>query len=301
MYKPFRIAGFTVAALVVFAAIAVAVVSVLSERKMHRTVDIAVAPVTLAPDASLERGHYLYATRGCMSCHGADGSGKVVIGDRDGSGMYVRSPNITRAPGSVTERYTDADWIAVVRHGVKPSKQPLLIMPSEDYAQLATDDVAALVAYIRNLPPAAGGGAEIRLPLPLKALYAFGGFQDAAEKIDHRRPAPEQAPVTPHERGAYAAQTCIGCHGQGFAGGKIPGTPPSWPLAANLTSADDSAMTRYYPSFDSFREMIRTGKRPDGTVVRVMPFAALRMMSNQELQELFEFLKRLQPKTSGTR
>ena len=41
-------------------------------------------------------------------------------------------------------------------------------MPSEDYAQMADEDVAALVSYIRSLPAAHRYNAEFRLPLMMK-------------------------------------------------------------------------------------------------------------------------------------
>jgi mono/diheme cytochrome c family protein len=173
-------------------------------------------------------------------------------------------------------------------------------MPSEDYAQMADEDVAALVAYIRALPPAAEKKAELRLPLMFKALYAFGVATDAAEKIDHTRPAPTRVPDDLHAQGEYIAKTCAGCHGAGLAGGKIPGAPPAWPAAANLTSAKDGAMARY-ASVEQFRQMMRTGKRADGTPIAVMPFESLRAMSDGELDALFGFLKTVQPKASGTR
>lgn len=142
--------------------------------------------------------------------------------------------------------------------------------------------------------------AEFRLPLIFKALYAFGVATDAAEKIDHTRPAPTRVPDDLHAQGEYIAKTCAGCHGAGLAGGKIPGAPPAWPAAANLTSATDGVMARY-ASIDQFRQMMRTGKRADGTPIAVMPFESLRAMSDGEFDALFGFLKTLQPKASGTR
>jgi mono/diheme cytochrome c family protein len=48
----------------------------LGDRKAMRHVEIAVQPVAIPADAaSIERGRYLYATRGCADCHGSDGAG----------------------------------------------------------------------------------------------------------------------------------------------------------------------------------------------------------------------------------
>jgi mono/diheme cytochrome c family protein len=299
MNKLIKIVGGALVVLAVGAGITAGAAMVLSERKMNRVVDVKVAPFDLgAFEPNLERGEYLFLTRGCSECHGVQGEGRVVIDDQS-SGFYIHTPNITRGGGAAAT-YSDTDWIALLRHGLKPARTPVFVMPSEDYAQMADEDVAALVAYIRALPAAPEKKAEMRIPLMLKALYAFGVATDASEKIDHTKPAPARVPDDLHAQGEYIAKTCAGCHGAGLAGGKIPGAPPSWPAAANLTSAADSVMNRY-ASAEQFRQMMRSGKRADGTTIAVMPFESLRAMSDAELDAVFGFLKTLQPKPSGTR
>ena len=298
MKKTLNILAGSLAALALIIVIVAATAVFLSDRKMNRVVEVQIPAADFSSlNADIARGQYIFATRGCSECHGAGGEGRIVIDDPS-SGFFVSSPSINR--GGATAGYSDADWIGALRHGLKPARTPLFLMPSEDYAQMADEDVAALVTYIRSLPPTPEKKADLRVTLMVKALYAFGIATDAAEKIDHTRPAPKQVPRDDHEQGAYVATTCAGCHGQGLAGGKIPGAPPSWPAAANLTSAPDSAMARY-SSAEAFREMMRSGKRADGTPISVMPFESLRAMNDAELDSLFGFLKTLQPKASGTR
>jgi mono/diheme cytochrome c family protein len=186
------------------------------------------------------------------------------------------------------------DWVRTIRHGVKPDGRPLLIMPSEDWNRLTDADVAAIVAYTRQLPPAPGGGTEITLPMPMKALYAIGAIRDAAEKIDHRLPPAQPVPeAVSAEHGAYVANGCIGCHGAKLTGGKIPGTPPDWPPAARLRPGEGNAMERY-PTPESFAAMLKTGKRPDGSAISpVMPFAALGAMSDVDVRALYLHLRAL--------
>src|SRR4051812_9245158 len=220
----------------------------LGERKMQRRIELSIAPLapTLARDAgeSIERGRYVFMSRGCTECHGTNGAGKTFVDD--GKGMKVHAPNITPGEGHVVANYRDEDWTRTIRHGIKPDGRPAIVMPSEDYARLTDDDVAAIVAYARQLPPGAGDAAVIEFPLPVRALYAAGLVMDAAERIDHTlppaRPVPEGVTV---EHGAYVANTCIGCHGARLSGGKIPGAPPDWPQAANLTPGSGSALARY--------------------------------------------------------
>lgn len=263
------------------------------DRKLTRHIDVAVAPVPFRSDAaSVQRGEYLFKSRGCGDCHGADGAGHVVVDD--GKGMLVRSPDITPAPNGVVAAYAPVDWVRTIRHGVKPDGRPVMIMPSEEYNRFVDADLAAVVAYVRQLPPAGGAKAEIRLPLPVKALYAAGIVRDASEKIDHTLPPAQPVPegVTP-AHGAYVANGCIGCHGANLAGGKIPGAPPSWPAAAKLTPGPGSALDRY-PTAEDFMAMLKTGRRPDGSSVStVMPFVSLKEMNEVDVRALYLHLRSL--------
>jgi mono/diheme cytochrome c family protein len=278
--------------LVAAAGLAFVVAAKLGERKMERRIEVAVAPVAYEEGAAVvERGRYLYTSRGCADCHGADGGGRVVVDN--GKGLFVRAPNIAGGASAVAS-YAPVDWVRTIRHGVKPDGRPLLIMPSEDWNRLTDADLAALVAYTRQLPPAPGGAADIRMPMPLKALYAVGLIPDAAEKIDHSLPPAQPVPegVNP-AHGAYVANACIGCHGAKLTGGKIPGAPPDWPAASRLRPGEGSAMARY-PTADSFAAMLKTGKRPDGSKVSpVMPFAALGAMSDVDVRALYLHLRAL--------
>ena len=224
------------AALVGVAAVAVFAMATLGDRKLERQIEIAVAAVPLISDAaSVERGGYLFRSRGCGDCHGLDGAGKVVVDD---GAMLIRAPNITAGPGGV-DRGLQAGRLGALDPPRRPADgRPLLIMPSEDYNRLTDADLAAVVAYIRQLPPKAGDGATIRLPLPVRVLYGAGPFKDAAEKIDHRLPpAQPVAEGVTAAHGAYVAHGCTGCHRADLSGGKIPGAPPSWPAAARLRRA----------------------------------------------------------------
>jgi mono/diheme cytochrome c family protein len=244
-------------------------------------------------------GKYLFESRGCGECHGADGAGRAFIKNPDGSAMAI-SPNIT-ASGAVA-KYTESDWVRAIRHGLKPGGKPVFFMPSQDYNRLTDGDLAALVAYIRSLAPVNGEVATFNLPLPVKALYALGKIPDAAEIIDHRVPPAKPVEVAVSvEHGQYVAQMCAGCHGANYSGGPIPGTPSSWPAASNLTPGAGSAMVKY-DAAEKFVAMMRTGKRPDGSAVsNGMPFEALRVLNDTDSNALYAYLKTLPARDAGGR
>ena len=281
---------------VVLAAAAVLLGQQLGERRRTRTIEVAVRPVAYATDAqALERGKYLYESRGCAECHGANGGGRDFV--NDGKGVHLAGPNITA--GGRTAGYKPEDWVRTIRHGVKPGGHPVLVMPSEDYNRLTDADVAAIVAHVRSLPPIKGGEAVIEFPPQVWVLYGYGVIPDAASRIDHSVPPAQPVPAAVDaQHGAYVANMCIGCHGQHLSGGPIPGGPPDWPPAANLTPGEGSALTRY-ADVNQFAKMLRSGKRSDGTAIQVMPFESLGKLNDVDVQALYEFLRTVPPRPAG--
>jgi mono/diheme cytochrome c family protein len=270
----------------------------MAERKMVRKLDVPVKPVAYSGEAqALQRGKYLFESRGCVDCHGATGGGREFV--NDGKGLRFAGPNIT--PGGVTASYRPEDWVRIIRHGVKPNGQPAMIMPSEDYNRFTDQDLASLVAHVRSLPPLQGGAAIMELPVPVRVLYGFGAIKDAADKIDHSLPpAQPVAEAVNAQHGAYVANMCLGCHGEHLSGGKIPGGPPDWPAAANITPGEGTAMSRY-PSAAQFLTMLRSGKRPDGSPIKVMPFESLSKLNDVDAQALYEYLKTVPARPAGGR
>ncbi|MGZ5195600.1 MAG: c-type cytochrome [Ramlibacter sp.] len=283
---------------VVLAAATVAIGLQLGERKKARQIDVAVVPVAYVPDTqALQRGKYLFDSRGCAECHGADGSGREFANNH--ASVRLAGPDITA--GGATAKYQPVDWVRTIRHGVKPNGNPVMVMPSEDYNRLTDPDFASIVAYVRSLPPGKGAAPVIELPLPARVLYGLGAIHDAAEKIDHSLPVAQPVAVAVNaQHGAYVANMCIGCHGEHLSGGKIPGGPPDWPPAANLTPGEGSVLTRY-PDATKFVAMLRSGKRPDGTSIAVMPFDSLSKLDDTDARAVYEFLKTVPARAAGGR
>jgi len=142
-------AGGLATAVVLVAATAMVGVQ-LGERKKARKIDVAVTPVAYVSDTqALQRGKYLFDSRGCAECHGADGSGREFANNH--ASVRLAGPDITAA--GATARYQPVDWVRTIRHGVKPDGTPVMVMPSEDFNRLTDPDFAAIVAYVRSLPP----------------------------------------------------------------------------------------------------------------------------------------------------
>jgi mono/diheme cytochrome c family protein len=300
MKKWIKRTGFGVLGVAGILVATVLIAAQVGEHKAQRHIEVKLQSLPLRSDAAgIERGRYLFLSRGCTACHGVDGAGTDVA--NDGKGLLIHAPNITPAPGTVVASYGADDWERTIRHGVAPSGRPLMIMPSEDYNRLTNDDLTALVAFLRQMPAATGGPAVLKLPLPLMAMYGVGLVKDAAEKIDHDLPPSVPVPDAPTAaHGAYVVNACIGCHGEHLSGGKIPGAPPDWPAAANLTPGEGSAMSRY-ANAEAFAAMLRSGKRPDGSAVStVMPFTALKELNDTDVQAIYLHLKSQPPRAAGS-
>jgi cytochrome c553 len=254
--------------------------------------DIQDPPLAFAgDDAELARGAHLYTVLGCVECHGANAVGKVVFDA--GPVATVVAPNLT--PPRVADRY-DADALAAaIRHGVGPDGRPLRFMPVGDFKELSDADTAALVRHLQTLPPSDNAPGEFRIGPVGYLLNLFGKFELVpAGTIDHApraRTAPAEAPTAAY--GAYLAQVCTGCHGAGWAGQRVPGTPPELPAAANLTPHADGLGA--WTEADFIRAM-REGRRPDDRELHpFMPWKVYGTMTDLELQAVWAHLSSLPP------
>ena len=125
---------------------------------------VLLTPALAAAQSPAERGKYLASFSGCDHCHtpgyflgkpdwsraftGSDVGFKV--GDL---GIFV-GPNITSDKETGLGAWTDAEIAAALTTGVRPDGRILApIMPWHSFAKMTKADVAALVAYLRTLPP----------------------------------------------------------------------------------------------------------------------------------------------------
>lgn len=98
---------------------------------------------------SPEYGEYLVQVGGCFSCHGPSLAGGLV----NGPPGTPASTNIT--PGGIGG-WSEADWIAAMRTGVRPDGRPLSdAMPWKSMARMSDDELRAMWTYLRSVPPMA--------------------------------------------------------------------------------------------------------------------------------------------------
>ncbi len=290
-----RILGRLAGTLVVIVLLATGTVYGLSERVVSVTRDIPEHPFVVKSDsATIARGAHVAVIRGCVDCHASDFGGAMVIDDP--AIGRVGGANLTsgRQGGALTDR----DWERAVRHGLRRDGTALMVMPSTEFTGISDEDLSAIVAYVRSLPPSDRARLPVQFGPVGRALAAANVIPAAASEIDHTNlhPVSVVAEATP-TYGKYLAQGCTGCHGTGFSGGKIPGAPPGWKPAANLTPA---GIGHY--SAEDFARILRTGRRPDGSAVdTLMPWRLTKHMTDTEVSALYAYLRTVPSRPYGHR
>jgi mono/diheme cytochrome c family protein len=167
-----------------------------------------------ADPALIERGRYLVEVAVfCGACHatrGPDGAilpGKGLAGGRIMADRGFRAvvPNITPDPETGIGRWTEAEVATAIREGRRPNGS--LIgppMPIDVYRHISDRDLAAIVAYLRTVPP-------VRHAITERSTYPFP-LEAHGPQVANVPEPPESDPVT---RGAYLAGPlahCTDCH-----------------------------------------------------------------------------------------
>ena len=266
---------------------------------------MATASATALADARLDRGRYLVESiAGCGYCHTPQGPDGPLPGKALAGGLAVQdaaftavSANITSDPETGIGRCTDAQIVVAIREGRRPDGS--LIgppMPFDQYRLISDSDVAAIVAYLRSVPPAKNAVARTRYPFPPPPAWGppVGSVPD----------------VPPGDKVAYGRYLagpmghCIECHsapgpqgtpdtrgGLGAGGLSFPG-PWGKSTAPNITP---TGLKRYTDA--QLEALIATGARPDGTRLKPpmgVPYCA--KMSATDLDAVVAYLSTLPPK-----
>ncbi len=286
-----------VAAVIVLLVVALVSAYGLSERRMAKVYRID-PPVPQVPTdaAAIERGKHLAAIRGCKDCHGSDLGGATFIDDP----LFARLSGTNLTPGGAGGKLSDEDRVRAIMHGVGPNGHSLLFMPAQEFSHLSDGDLGDLLAYLHSVPAVKRTQPVNRVGPLARMLFLAGKVPLLpAEIVDHtakRTAAPSPGPTAAY--GAYLASACAGCHGKTFSGGHIPGTPPDWPDAANLTP-DPSGLANW--SEADFTRALREGVARGGRAIKTdyMPVRVTKHLTGDEISALYAYLRSLPRKPRG--
>ena len=166
-------------------------------------------------------------------------------------------------------------------------------MPSGVFYYLSDEDLGALVAYLKSLPPVDNELPGTDLGPLGRVMLTLGQLPPEIVpnviSIDHKgpRPVPPEPGVTV-EYGKYLATTCALCHGDQF-NGKLIRTDAEY-LAPNLTSGGEM----HAWSEADFITTLRTGVTPSGHRLKsAMPWKYIGQMTDDELKAVWMYLQSL--------
>jgi mono/diheme cytochrome c family protein len=173
-----------------------------------------------------------------------------------------------------------------------------MIMHSDAYHNLSATDLAAIVAYIRSVPPVDTVLPATRGGVLGRVFVALGMFDRAAmplipaEVIDHDAPlaaAPAPGPTAEYGRYLVSIGLCRMCHGADLRGGPPieEGSPPGPNIAAYGAPGGWSD--------DAFVTTIRTGLTPYGKALdrEAMPWEVYARMTDEELTAIWRYVTSL--------
>jgi mono/diheme cytochrome c family protein len=252
-----------------------------SQLARTQAVQVQAIPISTGEE-TLARGQHLVQVS-CMSCHGADLSGKAMMDDPAIGRLYAS--NIT----GLGESHSQEDLIRAIRHGVGKDGRQLMIMPSEIFVHLSAEDLGAITAYLMSLPRVGEIHSAPQIAPVGRMLLAAGLFGQVfpAEYIDHHLPYPVMPEIGANEAyGEYIASLCMGCHGPDLGGAQPP--DPDSPYAGSLMPA--AAWSE-----DEFIQTLRTGVTPYGLALDpdFMPWESFGKLTDDELKGLWLHLRSL--------
>jgi mono/diheme cytochrome c family protein len=263
-----------------------------------------------ATPARLDRGKYLVTTAQtpCVLCHSpwdTTGGGLREVAGKELTGRnwapdgtpFVTAPNLTPDPETGMGNRTDDELARAIREGISHDGRALFpIMPYDKLRDLPDEDLASLVVYLRSVKP-------VRNPLPPSAVPF------PLNRLINGAPTPVDGPVTadlssPEKRGAHIVKiaACADCHstrddrgnqraGFTFAGG----TALLYEGRKTMFSANITTGVNGIPYYTEalFVEMMRTGRVKARELDPMMPTRYYRNMTDQDLRDIFAYLKTL--------
>ena len=284
------------------------------------TLASAVAPAH-AQGAPLERGRYLVTTiMACGNCHTPkDAEGRAIAGkELAGGGVGFDIPPVVGVAANITPdrdtgigAWTDDEIKRALVRGDRPNRGPLagkplaLPMAANFFKAIRPDDLDAIVAYLRSVPPVRNAlpAPVYRGPMQREAFaLADRGFTEADLKDKAGRGA-YLATIghclechTPLENGAPQFERALGAGGRPFLPSFVKGLPPTWQgaVSRNVTSHAERGLGGW--SDAEIKRAITQGVGRDGRRMQEpMPYAWYAGLREDDLDALVAYLRTLPP------
>jgi mono/diheme cytochrome c family protein len=227
-----------------------------------------------SPSADLvARGKYVFGATGGCGCH-TEKDRPVNSGGRKYDGPFgtVYSSNITPDKQTGIGGWTDEEIITAIRLGRRPNGERLIpVHPYPVFNGMAAEDLRALVAFLRTIPPVNRPNTPKKISVPgFESVFLPAWLAAFAP----RETPPATAPTSGVARGEYLVRAvghCGECHtprgvthatdNSRFLGGTQKG--PEGDPVPNITPDKDTGLKW---SEDEIADYLETGNKPDGDV-----------------------------------
>jgi len=266
-----------------------------------------------ATPAEVARGKYVFGAAGGCGCH-TEPKGPVNAGGRKFVGPFgtVYSANITPDAQTGIGGWTDDQIITAIRNGRRPNGERILpVHPFTSFNGMADDDVRALVAFLRTVPPVRRANTPKKISVPMFESVFLPVWLSTFAATETPRPA---APTPGLARGEYLVRGighCGECHTprsaltmavdtSRFLAGNSKRTGPEGQAAPNITP--DAATGIGTWSEEQIATYLATGNRPDGDVAGGLmgeniqgTLAGYKDLTPADLHAIAQFLKSIPP------
>ncbi len=227
-----------------------------------------------APSAAeLARGKYVFGATGGCGCHTVS-KGPANAGGRryDGPFGTVYSSNITPDKETGIGGWTDEQIVTATRLGRRPNGERLIpVHPYTTFNGMAADDLRALVAFLRSVPPVKRANQAKKISVPMFESVFLPAWLSAFAPIEA---APTSVPTSGVARGEYLVRAvghCGECHTPRTM---TMATDNTRFLAGNPKGPEDSEVPNITPdkttglswSEEEIADYLGTGNKPDGDV-----------------------------------
>ena len=226
-----------------------------------------------ASQAEITRGKYVYGATGGCGCH-TKPKDLVNAGGRRYDGPYgtVYSSNITPDRETGIGAWTDEQVITAIRLGRRPNGERLVpVHPYTVFNGMAAEDLRALVAYLRTLPPVKRPNQPKQITVPLFDSVFLPAWLAAFAPSET---PPSSAPSTGVARGEYLVRAVAHCGECHTPRTMAMATDNARFLAGNAKGPENSEVPNITPDKDTglswtaeqIAEFLGTGNKPDGDV-----------------------------------
>jgi mono/diheme cytochrome c family protein len=256
-----------------------------------------------AAPSQVERGEYLARVGNCAGCHTAPG-GKPLAGGRAVESPFgtFYAPNITAEPATGIGSWTADDFWGALHEGERADGSPLYpACPYPNFTRVARQDVDAIYAYLRSVPPVRQADRPHQLSFfaswrAMVSIWQWLFFEPGMYQS-------EPGQTAQWNRGAYLVEGlghCSACHAERNVFGAVRpdlatrgSTVYEW-YAPSLYSSAEAGLQKW--SAEQAAALLRDGKAGDASAMGPMAdvvFKSLQFLTEADALAMAVYLRSL--------